>query len=1782
MVKKEMKINVLCLFLFLMIFIIPLVSAGDLVATSKTYDKQVKEDTSDFLKADFNTQYGLIQLSKSIELKPEDKIAEYSLVENTNYCDTNCYAQGKTTLYEDGYLFEKIEFLNIKKDKQPIELHYKTYFAIDYEEQVREVCDEPKFILNEKGDVEEVIRGECREERYQAPIWKEYNNDILPKGDYEWKIEATKQSNEDIDWVVTSFGKELTEWANWFSIAPFSATWNTSANSSGSTNVTTIKLPLYSGGIYNFTVNWGDGKTGNVTTFNSVNATHTYASAGVYTINITGTINGFRFNNAGDRLKINNVSQWGDLQTGNLNGYFYGCANLYSSATDNLNLTGVTNFINMFRSATNFNGNISNWNVSGITTMNSMFQSATNFNSNINNWNVGKVVNMTSMFQSATNFNQDISGWNTGKVVLMDDMFSSATNFNQPIGNWNTSSVTNMISMFESATNFNQNLTGWNTSNLKTISTMFAFASNFNGNVSTWDTSKINDMGYVFDVAFNFNQDVSKWNTSSVTTMANMFALDPAFNQNISGWDTSKVTSMTYMFYNNSIFNQSIGVWNTSNVNDMAFMFFGAVNFNQNLNNWDTSKVTTMNSMFSGATSFNGNISAWNTGKVASMGNMFFKAYNFNQNLENWNTSSVTSLVSMFYNAISFNSNLSNWDTSKVTQIDNLFRNASVFNGNVSNWNLSKLSATSESVFSGATAFNQPIGSWDVSRMISFNSWFANAVSFNQDLSNWNTSSATGMGGMFNNATSFNGNISNWNVGKVTSMSGMFNGDISFNQNLGSWNVSSASIMTNMFLGVNLSSSNYDALLIGWASLSPNLKNNTILNAGGSIYTNASLYARNILINSFNWTIIDGGLFVDLVKPTFVIIPANASIFYNQNFGVFFNATDETNLSSYSVNDTRFSINSTGFLTNISPLFAGNYEMNITINDTSNNINWTLYKLQVNKSLDNCLVYFNETSPLAYPNTFLVYTDCSSAFDLYRNGTLITNNTEQVLPISAYNFSVQRTDIQNYTNVFDEKEFSLADLTPPTIIVYNPLGATDQYNETIPFGIFVNDTSNNLSIVKAFVTKPDNSTEEIQMKTNPSQGTYIVENITVQPSQVCNASFGIVGGIPVARTSISGNGSPSTDTLCSFIAQKPLFGDFIATVDYNLTSLTLDSAINFQITSEQPTSANAVVYAYIGRTNFNGEGNQYQVYGEDSNSSGFLNKVNTNDVYGKMRIQRINDTFSFFVYNNSDASWILLGSHDYDMHEGIFLVAEAESINDNWGNADVYWSNFTFTGLDPQTYVGTFNDTSEQGTYYVQFFANDTKNNINNYTSAIFRINESNYAPSTPFITNPHNLEDFPITFSNQIVPITWAKANDLNNDIVIYNISLLNQDHTFNRTIVANYGNLSSNHYDWNAYNSVPSGNYSIEVEVEEVLTLEQYNKSDTLSGYFIINQIDIVPTIFTTIPADASLFYGNESLGVQFIGTDETAFDSYAVNDTANFAINQSGFLSNNTALPVGHYQVNVTINDTANNINWTLYNVEIKAQPIFDTTPPVITILSPANTVNSQTVNFTITTNELATCIYNLDSAGNISIGNNITFFSIVQTLSYGNHNVVYYCHDNSNNNNSISQTFNVHQASNGDIITGSSIPVAERFVSLVVSSPTFNYDTSGAVSVQALNPNGDAILLDNISVELLGVTTFTKSIITLNVNDTYKRSFNVANNQNITQLHFLITATKGDKTMTQDYYTNIIQGSFLNQVKVITIDFLTRYIVYIGLFFLFLILLVIIAQASRDRKKEHNRY
>jgi surface protein len=193
--------------------------------------------------------------------------------------------------------------------------------------------------------------------------------------------------------------------------------------------------------------------------------------------------------------------------------------------------------------------------------------------------------------------------------------------------------------------------------------------------------------------------------------------------------------------------------------------------------------------------------------------------------------SNVTDMSFMFRDATSANPNTTNWDVSSVTNMRYMFRDATSANPNVSNWNTSNVTNT--------------------------NSMFLNATSANPDVSNWNTSNVTNMFRMFFGATSANPDVSNWNTSNVTNVFQMFNGATSANPNMRNWDISNVTDMSRMLENSNLSVENLTACYENWSQLQ--LQQNVSFSVGTTKYNSSGQAGRDILVNTYNWIITDGG-----------------------------------------------------------------------------------------------------------------------------------------------------------------------------------------------------------------------------------------------------------------------------------------------------------------------------------------------------------------------------------------------------------------------------------------------------------------------------------------------------------------------------------------------------------------------------------------------------------------------------------------------------------------------------------------------------------------------------------------------------------------------------------------------------------------------------------------------------------------------------------------------------------------------------------------------------------
>ena len=273
-------------------------------------------------------------------------------------------------------------------------------------------------------------------------------------------------------------------------IVPFVSTWRVSSPD------LTVELPLRSGFNYDFTVDWGDGNTAEVTSYNDPDIDHTYAVAGDYTVTISGLVEAWYFNFSGDREKIISISELGTVGWKSFENAFDGCDNLTT---------------------------VSGGDTSNVTNMSAMFYEASLATPHTANWDTSNVTDMSEMFRRADNATPDTSNRDTSSVTDMTEMFKDAYDANPDTTNWDTSNVTSMREMFDHANVAQPNTINWDTSNVTDMSGMFRDAFAANPNTSNWDTSSVTNMNEMFKDATNADPDMSDWEFTNVILMVGMF-----------------------------------------------------------------------------------------------------------------------------------------------------------------------------------------------------------------------------------------------------------------------------------------------------------------------------------------------------------------------------------------------------------------------------------------------------------------------------------------------------------------------------------------------------------------------------------------------------------------------------------------------------------------------------------------------------------------------------------------------------------------------------------------------------------------------------------------------------------------------------------------------------------------------------------------------------------------------------------------------------------------------------------------------------------------------------------------------------------------------------------------------------------------------------------------------------------------------------------------------------------------------------------------------------------
>ena len=476
---------------------------------------------------------------------------------------------------------------------------------------------------------------------------------------------------------------------------------------------------------------------------------------------------------------------------------------------------------------------------------------------------------------------------------------------------WGTGKWTSMAAAFRGAQNMQ--LSAGDVPDLSTVtdlSSMFRFATIVNPDTSLWDVSGVTTFHSMFRSASNATPDTSNWDTSSAQIMTNMFWNATSVNPNVSSWDVSGVTDMTLMFGNVTL--------PTATYDSMLITFESQLVQNNVTLDGGNSKYCSLPAQIAHAklmtdhiwTINDGGICApsdpvndfvftiisFNSGDPADASTFTIPTtgtgYKYNVDCNDDGSFEATGLTGSYvcdysslggpgtytiriqdgfgdgtgFPRVKFGLGgaeaseiieLNNWGTGLWDSMEAAFENTSTMQVLANDApDLSNVTNVSK-MFLQANDANPDTSSWDTSNIFNMSQMFLSAWDANPDTSNWDTSNVTDMSFMFFQATSAQPDTSNWDTGEVKFMQGMFAGTSLADPIASNWNIGNVSDMSDMFNGTSLSLSNYDAMLINFASQS--VQQGVVFHGGQNskycaIPSHASLESNN------GWNITDQGI----------------------------------------------------------------------------------------------------------------------------------------------------------------------------------------------------------------------------------------------------------------------------------------------------------------------------------------------------------------------------------------------------------------------------------------------------------------------------------------------------------------------------------------------------------------------------------------------------------------------------------------------------------------------------------------------------------------------------------------------------------------------------------------------------------------------------------------------------------------------------------------------------------------------------------------------------------
>ena len=664
-----------------------------------------------------------------------------------------------------------------------------------------------------------------------------------------------------------------------------------------------------------------------------------------------------------------------------------------------------------------------------------------------------------------------------------------------------------------------------------------------------------------------------------------------------------------------------------------------------------------------------------------------------------------------------------------------------------------------------------------------------------------------------------------------------------------------------------------------------------------------------------------------------------------------------------------------------------------------------------NEGLNNITVYINDTANNQNSSFVRFRLDTTPpSFDFVLADQVISESQDLDYDIDATDIGV---GVDGY---IINSTYSLFTIDFTTGVITNDSSLSGQAGEYY-FNVSVNDTLNNknTSILFVNVTAVDSTPPEFTIvyptnNTNTSNSNLHInytatDNNALDECWYSNDTWAVNYSLTDCSTNIT------TITWSEGVHNVIVFGNDTTGNENqsNIISFNIDTIPpNVQITFPALNNTNTTDYDYNVNFTYSDTNVDTCWWSDDGGSTntmfgscdenitsigGWVEGFNTVSIFINDTSNNINSSnITFRVDTKPPVFDHTLSDQEITENENLQYVINATDLGVGLSG---YVINSTYSLFEIEFDTGNITNTSslsgQTGEYYFNVSVNDTLDNKN--TSILF-VNVT--VPTD--ITNPN-------------IQILFPVQNNTNTTDTAYDINYTASDETSLDTCwwLVNGGSIN---ILTDCTTNITGNTWA------EGLNLVEIYANDTSNN---INSSNITFRLDTTPPTiiyDNVTFQEGTSLDFNINATDSgVGVDAYVINWSSQFTINETnGSLTNSSALATGEYWINISVNDTLNNLAEVTMLVNVTAIP--DTTLPNINIIYPTNTTynfSSIDINYTASDETaLSYCWYSNDSGGTNSTPQTC---STNWTIIYadGGHNVIVYVNDTSNNQNSSNISF-----------------------------------------------------------------------------------------------------------------------------------------------------------------------